>query len=117
GERQLICLARALLADPRILILDEATSSIDTQTEETVQRALEVLMEGRTCFIIAHRLATVRNASKIVVLENGHVVEEGRHDELMARGGLYQCLCSLGFSYNEDEELAAEVGPEGSQGV
>ncbi len=114
GERQLISLARALLADPRILILDEATSSVDTKTEEIVQRGLEVLMRGRTCFVIAHRLATVRTADEIVVLRQGEIIERGTHAELLTRGGYYQQLYTLGFPYNEDEELAEDLRMAGS---
>ena len=109
GERQLISLARALLNDPRILILDEATSSVDTKTEEVVQRGLEVLMRGRTCFVIAHRLATVRTADDIIVLRQGAIVESGSHVELLAQGGYYHQLYALGFPYNEDEELAEDL--------
>jgi ABC-type multidrug transport system fused ATPase/permease subunit len=115
GERQLISLARALLSDPRILILDEATSSVDTKTEEVVQRGLEVLMRGRTCFVIAHRLATVRTADKIVVLRAGEIVEQGTHAELLARGGYYQQLYTLGFPFNEDEELAEDLRLAGAK--
>jgi ATP-binding cassette subfamily B protein len=79
---------------------------VDTQTEEVVQRGLEVLMRGRTCFVIAHRLATVRHATQIVVLHQGQVVEQGTHEELLARGGYYQRLYALGFPYSEDDELA-----------
>ncbi len=89
GQRQLLACARALLADPRILILDEATSSVDVSSEQAVQRALEVLMEGRTCFTVAHRLSTVRNADRILVIAEGKIVEEGPHRELMARKELY----------------------------
>jgi ABC-type multidrug transport system fused ATPase/permease subunit len=92
GQRQLIALARALLADPRILILDEATSSVDIGTERKIERALRLLLAGRTAFIIAHRLSTIRNADLIVVLEHGRIVEQGRHDELLAEGGLYMSL-------------------------
>jgi ATP-binding cassette subfamily B protein len=92
GQRQLVALARALLADPRILILDEATSSVDIGTERKIERALRLLLAGRTAFIIAHRLSTIRDADLIVVLEYGQIVEQGSHDELMQRRGLYTSL-------------------------
>jgi len=92
GQRQLVALARALLADPRILILDEATSSVDIGTERKIERALRLLLAGRTAFIIAHRLSTIRDANLIVVLEHGRIVEQGSHDELLARRGLYTSL-------------------------
>jgi ABC-type multidrug transport system fused ATPase/permease subunit len=92
GQRQLVAFARALLADPRILILDEATSSVDIGTEQKIEQALRRLLQGRTAFIIAHRLSTIRDADLIVVLENGRVVEQGTHDELLGRRGLYTSL-------------------------
>ena len=92
GQRQLVALARALLADPRILILDEATSSVDIGTERKIEQALRLLLAGRTAFIIAHRLSTIRDADLIVVLEHGRIVEQGSHDELMQRRGLYTSL-------------------------
>lgn len=97
GQRQLISFARALLANPRILILDEATSSIDTQTERVIQEALAYLLEGRTAFVIAHRLSTIINADCIVVMNQGLVVEQGRHEELLALDGVYARLYRMGF--------------------
>ena len=92
GQRQLVALARALLADPRILVLDEATSAVDIGTERKIEHALRLLLSGRTAFIIAHRLSTIRNAELIVVLEHGRLVEQGSHDELLRRRGLYTSL-------------------------
>ncbi|TML04060.1 MAG: ABC transporter ATP-binding protein [Actinobacteria bacterium] len=92
GQRQLVALARALLADPRILILDEATSSVDIGTERKIEQALRLLLAGRTAFIIAHRLSTIRDADLIVVLEHGEIIEQGSHDELLQRRGLYTSL-------------------------
>jgi ATP-binding cassette subfamily B protein len=92
GQKQLISIARAILADPQILILDEATSSVDTRTEMMIQEALECLLRGRTSIIIAHRLSTVRNADVIYALEEGKIVEEGKHEELLEMNGLYSDL-------------------------
>ncbi len=97
GQRQLISFARALLADPRILILDEATSSVDTQTEGVIQLALARLFEGRTSFVIAHRLSTITNADRIVVIHDGRILEQGRHEELLERQGMYYELYKTGF--------------------
>lgn len=97
GQRQLISFARALLADPRILILDEATSSVDTQTERIIQEGLSLLLEGRTSFVIAHRLSTVINADIILVVQDGRIIEEGNHSDLLASGGYYYQLYSSGF--------------------
>lgn len=93
GQRQLVCFARALLADPRILILDEATSSVDTLTEQRIQNALSVLLRGRTSFVVAHRLSTIRHADLVLVLDYGHIVERGCHDDLLATDGEYAQLC------------------------
>jgi ATP-binding cassette subfamily B protein len=92
GQRQLVCFARAMLADPRILILDEATSSIDVVTEARIQRALSVLLEGRTGFVVAHRLSTIRHADLVLVLDHGHIVERGTHEQLVAKAGVYAQL-------------------------
>ncbi|MYF64662.1 MAG: ATP-binding cassette domain-containing protein, partial [Chloroflexi bacterium] len=89
GQRQLVSFARALVADPRIIVLDEATASVDTQTEQLIQQAIGKMLHGRTAIVIAHRLSTIRNADKIVVMEKGRIVELGNHDELVALGGLY----------------------------
>jgi ATP-binding cassette subfamily B protein len=92
GQRQLLAIARAILADPAILILDEATSSVDTRTEARIQKALLTLMKGRTSFVIAHRLSTIREADLVVVINEGAVVEEGTHRELLDKKGFYDHL-------------------------
>jgi ATP-binding cassette, subfamily B, multidrug efflux pump len=89
GQRQLLGIARAILANPRILILDEATSSVDTRSEQLIQSALKKLLAGRTSFVIAHRLSTIRDADQVLVMQAGQIVERGMHDDLLARGGLY----------------------------
>jgi len=92
GQRQLLNIARATIANPQILLLDEATSNIDSQSERLIQKGLNRLMEGKTTLIIAHRLSTVRNVDKILVIENGQIVEEGNHEELIAKKGVYESL-------------------------
>ena len=102
GQKQLLTIARVILADPKILILDEATSSIDTRTEIEIQKAMDNLMEGRTSFIIAHRLSTIKNADLILVMNHGDIVEQGTHEELLAKGGFYEKLYNSQF--DEEEE-------------
>jgi ATP-binding cassette subfamily B protein len=108
GQRQLISLARAFLKDPRILILDEATSSVDTETEALIQQALDRVLAGRTSFIIAHRLSTVKNATRILVLDHGEIVEQGTHQQLLELEGYYYKLYTLGFSFEDPDAV-----PEG----
>jgi ATP-binding cassette subfamily B protein len=111
GERQLIAFARALYRDAPILVLDEATASVDRETEARIQRALTELLRGRTALVVAHRLATIRAADAIVVLQKGRVVERGSHDELVAEGGLYAALHRLQFSREPGRERAAAALP------
>ena len=103
GQRQLICIARAVLADPRILILDEATASVDTVTEALIQDALDRLLEGRTSVVIAHRLSTIRNADVICAIQEGQIVERGTHEELLAQNGLYANLYARQYVVLEGE--------------
>ena len=98
GQKQLLCIARIMLAKPPMLILDEATSSIDTRTELKIQAAFAKLMRGRTSFIVAHRLSTIQNADLIVVMKDGHILETGRHEELLAAGGFYHELFNAQFA-------------------
>jgi ATP-binding cassette subfamily B protein len=110
GQRQLISIARAALADPRILILDEATSSVDTRTERLIQKAFEKLLEGRTSFVIAHRLSTIRNADQVLMLMAGEVVERGTHTQLLANKGPYYDLYMSQFRREEETETASPNG-------
>ena len=107
GQRQLLSIARAALADPRVLILDEATSSVDTRTERLIQRAFDELLKGRTAFVIAHRLSTIRNADIILVLKDGQIIERGHHDELLAQEGFYYDLYMSQFKKQEEVEAEA----------
>ncbi len=98
GQRQLITIARAMLSDAPMLILDEATSNVDSRTEIKIQEAMNTLMEGRTCFVIAHRLSTIQNADTILVVRDGRVTEQGSHDELIRLGGFYSTLYNSQFA-------------------
>ena len=97
GQKQLLCITRVMLCLPPMLILDEATSSIDTRTEMMIQEAFDQMMEGRTSFIVAHRLSTIRNADTILVMKDGSIIEQGSHDELMKKGGFYENLYNSQF--------------------
>lgn len=103
GQKQLLTIARVILTDPKILILDEATSSIDTRTEEQIQSAMDNLMKGRTSFIIAHRLSTIKNADLILVMNHGDIVEQGTHEELLEKNGFYAGLYNSQFEDCRDE--------------
>ncbi len=109
GQRQLLAIARAALSNPRILILDEATSSVDTRTERLIQEALEELLRGRTSFVIAHRLSTIRNADVVLVLDQGQIVESGRHEELLARKGFYYNLYMSQFRAKDESRISPEA--------
>jgi ATP-binding cassette, subfamily B, bacterial MsbA len=115
GQRQRIAIARAILKDPRLLILDEATSSVDALSEELIQRGLESLLKDRTTIIIAHRISTIRKADKIIVLDGGSIVEEGNHDELMGKGGIYTSLYESYFMKKEEKEALSLTPPEQAQ--
>lgn len=101
GQRQLLTIARAIIANPKILILDEATSSVDTRTEMNIQKAMNNLLNGRTSFVIAHRLSTIRDADLILVMNQGNIIEKGTHEELLAAGGFYSDLYESQFSQAE----------------
>src|SRR5205823_3349510 len=102
GQRQRVAIARAILANPRVLILDEATSSLDSESEALIQDGLRSLRQGRTTFVIAHRLSTIRSADQILVLEHGEIVERGTHDELLATGGRYRQLYDKQYRFERD---------------
>jgi ABC-type multidrug transport system fused ATPase/permease subunit len=109
GQRQLLSFARALAFDPRILILDEATSSVDTQTESLIQEALNELLKNRTALIVAHRLSTIKHADRILVIHHGEIWEQGNHEELLARGGLYARLYELQYRFQERDGATADA--------
>ena len=108
GQRQLISFARAVLSDPRILILDEATANIDTQTEVIIQQALKRLLKGRTSLVIAHRLSTIHDATRVVVMENGKIVEMGNHKELIGKKGVYYHLYTMSYAYTDEKTIPPE---------
>ena len=101
GQKQLLCIARVMLMDPPMLILDEATSNIDTRTELNVQRAFAAMVKGRTSFVVAHRLSTIKESDVILVMRDGHVIEQGNHEELLAKGGFYKQLYESQFAHIE----------------
>jgi ATP-binding cassette, subfamily B, multidrug efflux pump len=110
GQRQLISIARVALSDPRILILDEATSSVDTRTERVIQRAFEQLLRGRTSFVIAHRLSTIRNADQVLMLKDGLIIERGTHNSLLAQRGAYYDLYMSQFRTQDEEGDVPDSG-------
>jgi ATP-binding cassette subfamily B protein len=110
GQRQLLAIARAVLSDPRILVLDEATSSVDTRTEIAIQQALLGLMKGRTSFVIAHRLSTIRNADLVLVINDGQIIERGTHASLLAERGFYHRLYMSQFRRGEQQQEAQPAG-------
>ena len=119
GQRQRISIARAILADPRILVLDEATSSLDSESEAKIQDGLRALRRGRTTFVIAHRLSTIRSADQILVLEHGEIVERGRHEELLVANGRYKQLYDKQYNFERDRFInpGEDFTPEPETGV
>ena len=109
GQRQLLSFARAIVVNPKILVLDEATAKVDSTTEVSIQRALNKLMKGRTSFVIAHRLSTIRGADRIIVLQNGEIIEDGTHEELVSRNGVYSSLYKMTY----ESEQADNDGDNG----
>ncbi len=107
GQKQLISFARAILCDPALFVLDEATSSVDTETEQIIQHAIQTVLTGRTSFIIAHRLSTVRSADRILVIQNGQITEDGTHQELIARHGYYYQLYTNQFQEERGLDILA----------
>ena len=114
GQKQRLAIARAILANPRILLLDEATSLVDTEAEQIIQKAIENLVQGRTTFVIAHRISTVRRATKICVMDDGEIVEEADHETLMQRGGLYAEMYTRQFELGQGLDEEADVHTPGS---
>ena len=116
GQRQLVSFARAVVADPKILVLDEATANIDTHTELVIQEALKRVLEGRTSIVIAHRLSTIRNADKIVVLDQGKIAEVGRHEDLLSQNGVYAKLYAINYGLNKESESSEPSNAVSSPG-
>ena len=112
GQKQLLCFARVILADPRIFVLDEATSSIDTETEQLIQEAITTVLQGRTSLVVAHRLSTIRNADRILVIRGGRIVESGTHEELLAQGGYYHDLYEHQFREERLHSAMKDAGME-----
>ena len=117
GEKQLLTIARAFIAHPKLLILDEATSSVDTRTEVQVQHAMEKLQQGRTAFVIAHRLSTIRDADLILMMRDGQIVEQGTHEELLARHGAYADLYNSQFKAASESDSGADPAADAEQGA
>ena len=112
GQKQLICFARVILADPRIFVLDEATSSIDAETEQLIQEAITTVLQGRTSLVVAHRLSTIRNADRILVIRGGQIQESGTHEELLALGGYYHDLYEHQFREERLHSAMKDAGME-----